>query len=182
MTLFTDRSAARGIIHRAGLGKLRHLETGCLWLQAAVKVKPLQVRKVLGAENPADLFTKHSLTRDRLMKLTALFDCRFASGRAAGAPQTGTSTAPRVTMAEAMAVDEAVAEPFMPHVSLNVTDLDRLYPSVTVPDAVDAEDGNDLVDQTLDVGLRQVEELVQACAEQGRRRRLASSSESRVIH
>ena len=26
--LYTDSSAARGIIHRAGLGKLRHLETG----------------------------------------------------------------------------------------------------------------------------------------------------------
>ena len=36
-TLFTDSSAARGIIHREGLGKLRHLETGYLWLQAAVK-------------------------------------------------------------------------------------------------------------------------------------------------
>ena len=32
ITLFTDSSAARGIIHRAGLGKLRHLETGYLWL------------------------------------------------------------------------------------------------------------------------------------------------------
>ena len=29
---YTDSSAARGIIHRAGLGKLRRLETGCLWL------------------------------------------------------------------------------------------------------------------------------------------------------
>ena len=28
--LYTDSSAARGIIHRAGLGKLRHLETGYL--------------------------------------------------------------------------------------------------------------------------------------------------------
>ena len=28
MILYTDSTAARGIIHRAGLGKLRHLETG----------------------------------------------------------------------------------------------------------------------------------------------------------
>jgi hypothetical protein len=78
-------------------------------------------------------------------------------------------------MAEAMAVDEAVAEPFMPHVSLNRTDLDRLYPSVTVPQAVDANDGNDLEDPTLNEGLKQVKDLVRACAEQGRRRRLVSS-------
>ena len=64
ITLFTDSSAARGIIHRAGLGKLRHLETGYLWLQAAVKAKELQVRKVLGTENPADLLTKHLAAAD----------------------------------------------------------------------------------------------------------------------
>ena len=58
LTLFSDSSAARGIIHRAGLGKLRRLGTGYLWLQAAVAKKRLQVRKVNGAENPADLFTK----------------------------------------------------------------------------------------------------------------------------
>ena len=58
VTLFSDSSAARGIIHRTGLGKLRHLETGYLWLQAAVAKKRLSVRKVNGAENPADLFTK----------------------------------------------------------------------------------------------------------------------------
>ena len=58
VTLFSDSSAARGIIHRTGLGKLRHLETGYLWLQAAVAKKRLLVRKVNGTENPADLFTK----------------------------------------------------------------------------------------------------------------------------
>ena len=58
VTLFTDSSATRGIIHRAGLGKLRHLETGHLWLQAAVKNKRLQVRQVMGTENPADSFNE----------------------------------------------------------------------------------------------------------------------------
>ena len=64
ITLYTDSSAARGIIHRAGLGKLRHLETGYLWLQAAVRAKKLLVRKVLGTENPADLLTKHLSAAD----------------------------------------------------------------------------------------------------------------------
>ena len=64
ITLFTDSSAARGIIHRAGLGKLRHLETGYLWLQAPVKSKKLQVRQVLGTENLADLLTKHLSATD----------------------------------------------------------------------------------------------------------------------
>ena len=64
VTLYSDSSAARGIIHRVGLGKLRHLETGYLWLQAAVAKKWLQVRKVNGPENPADLFTKYLTNAD----------------------------------------------------------------------------------------------------------------------
>ena len=72
MTLFTDSIAARGIIHREGLGKLRHLETGYLLLQAAVKNKRLQVRRVLGTENPADLFTKHLGVADMWKHLTTL--------------------------------------------------------------------------------------------------------------
>ena len=70
--LYTDSSAARGIIHRAGLGKLRRLETGYLWLQSAVKAKRLQVRKVLGAKNPADLFTKHLAVADMWKHLETL--------------------------------------------------------------------------------------------------------------
>ena len=72
VTLYTDSSAARGIIHRAGLGKLRHLETGYLWLQSAVKAKKLQVRKVLGTENPADLLTKHLAATDMWKNLERL--------------------------------------------------------------------------------------------------------------
>ena len=72
IVLYTDSSAARGIIHRVGLGKLRHLETGYLWLQAAVKAKRLQVRKVLGTENPADLFTKHLAAADMWKHLVTL--------------------------------------------------------------------------------------------------------------
>ena len=81
--LYTDSSAARGIIHRAGLGKLRHLETGYLWLQSAVKGKKLQVRKVLGAENPADLMTKHLASAE-------MWNC---SDRIRISPEEGRSTA-----------------------------------------------------------------------------------------
>lgn len=72
IVLYTDSSAARGIIHRTGLGKLCHLETGYLWLQAAVKAKRLQVRKVHGPENPADLFTKHLAAADIWKHLESL--------------------------------------------------------------------------------------------------------------
>jgi hypothetical protein len=85
ITLYTDSSAARGIIHRAGLGKLRHLETGYLWLQAAVKSKKLQVRKVLGTENPADLLTKHLSVADMWKNLERLH-MSPETGRSAAVP------------------------------------------------------------------------------------------------
>ena len=83
--LYTDSSAARGIIHRAGLGKLRHLETGYLWLQAAVKAKRLQVRKVLGTENPSDLFTKHLSAGDMWRHLETL-NISIETGRSHAVP------------------------------------------------------------------------------------------------
>ena len=85
MTLYTDGSAARGIIHRAGFGKLRHLETGYLWLQAAVKNTRLKVRKVVCKENPADLFTKHLGAADMWKRLETLH-MSAAEGRTTPVP------------------------------------------------------------------------------------------------
>ena len=57
--VWTDSSAALGISTRSGLGKLRHLETHTLWVQEKVRTGAIQVRKVRGDVNPADVFTKH---------------------------------------------------------------------------------------------------------------------------
>ena len=72
----------------------------------------MDLRKVLGEENPADLLTKHSLSRQRLEALIPLFGCRYLGGRAATAPQMRKGDSSRVTMAEAQndAGDEEVAE------------------------------------------------------------------------
>ena len=61
-----------GIIHRAGLGKLSHLEIGYLRLQAAVKAKRLLVRRVVGKKHPVDLFTKHLAAAEMWKRLGAL--------------------------------------------------------------------------------------------------------------
>ena len=65
LRVWTDFSAAIGIAGRQGLGKLRHLDTHTLWLQQAVRSKRLELKKVLGTANPADVLTKHSLTREK---------------------------------------------------------------------------------------------------------------------
>ena len=57
--VWTDSESAIGTAGRQGLGKLRHLECHGLWLQQRLRRKELQLLKVLGTENPADLFTKH---------------------------------------------------------------------------------------------------------------------------
>ena len=67
LRVWTDSSAAMGIAGRQGLGKLRHLDTHTLWLQQAVRSKRLELKKVAGTSNPADLFTKHSLTREKVL-------------------------------------------------------------------------------------------------------------------
>ena len=84
-TPFLDSSAARGITHRAGLGKLRHLKTGYLWFQAAVESKKLQIRKVLGTENPADLFTKH-LSNAEMWEHLETLGITSEEGRTAAVP------------------------------------------------------------------------------------------------
>ena len=57
--LSTDASAALAISQRMGLGKLRHINVQWLWIQERVKSRDLKVHKVIGTQNPADLFTKH---------------------------------------------------------------------------------------------------------------------------
>ena len=84
--VWTDSSAALGIATRSGLGKLRHLETHTLWVQDKVRTGAIAVRKVAGEVNPADLFTKHLPSKDKIHQLTALFGCEYREGRAATAP------------------------------------------------------------------------------------------------
>ena len=84
--VWTDSSATLGICGRQGLGKLRHIDTRSLWLQQKLRAGALEIKKVRGEANPADLFTKHLQSEDRVVDLCRLFRCRFATGRAAGAP------------------------------------------------------------------------------------------------
>ena len=99
LRLWTDSSAAIGICSRQGLGKLRHLDTHTLWIQQAVRNRRVDLRKVDGTENPADLLTKHSLTHDKFHQLVQLYDCQYRDGRAESAPRLRTGASAKVTMA-----------------------------------------------------------------------------------
>ena len=55
-----DASAALGILERRGVGRVRHLDVGALWLQEQALRRAVEFMKVKGTSNPADLMTKHS--------------------------------------------------------------------------------------------------------------------------
>ena len=57
--VWTDSTATIGICGRSGLGKLRHIDTRALWIRQRVKDSSIELRKVKGDINPANLFTKH---------------------------------------------------------------------------------------------------------------------------
>ncbi len=179
LRVWTDSSAALGICSRQGLGKLRHLDTHTLWVQQAVRAGQVDLRKIDGEVNPADVFTKHSLTRERLMSLVRLFDAEYRGGRAPNAAQTRKAPIGRKTIAEADIEKEAINEihddgqrdPVMPHRIYSKDQLNELYPAFTVPDAPDADDplaGEQ--DHLLDHGLKRAQEIMKEAEDSGRKR------------
>ena len=81
----TDSSAARSICQRSGVGKVRHIAVHLLWLQEKVKDKTIEVWKVHGVRNPADLCTKF-LTARQSAQFSERVGLHSKSGRAHSAP------------------------------------------------------------------------------------------------
>ena len=65
----TDASAARGIACRKGLGKVRHIEVNQLWIRDRVANGDIEVTKINGKENIADIFTTHVNAEDIRVQL-----------------------------------------------------------------------------------------------------------------
>eukprot|EP00969_Alexandrium_andersonii_P162982 7204678-Alexandrium_andersonii.AAC.1 len=53
-----DSSAAIGICRRAGIGRVRHLAVGQMWVQERVRSGDFELIKWPGTDNPADVLTK----------------------------------------------------------------------------------------------------------------------------
>ena len=67
--VFVDSSAALGIVQRKGNGKLRHIRVGQLWVQQAAEEETLAYSKIAGAQNPADVCTKHVNIRKKSLEI-----------------------------------------------------------------------------------------------------------------
>ena len=172
LRVWTDSSAAIGICSRQGLGKLRHIDTHLLWIQQAVRSRRIDLRKILGERNPADLFTKHLSSRDRIMKLVGLTGCRYTGGRAASAPLRRSGEHGKVTMSEAHTLTEE-HEPVMPHLKYpDRREMDELFPTIKAAEDIEHDDGQqqDSEDVILQGGLRVAEEIRGKMLTDGRRR------------
>ena len=76
--LHADIRAAKAMMLREGVGKVKHLDIRALWIQQERVENGLRVRKVPGEENPADLGTKaHPVARfEKLRSMVSIVDCR----------------------------------------------------------------------------------------------------------
>ena len=86
IAVHTDSSAAMGIVQRAGIGRVRHLDVAQLWVQDHLREKRFALKKVLGTDNPADVLTKH-VEAGVIDKHCQWLGMEFAQGRADSAPQ-----------------------------------------------------------------------------------------------
>lgn len=158
--VWTDSSAAMGISQRQGLGKLRLIDTQALWIQSKVRDGSVELRKVRGEVNPADLFTKHLTSQERIGSLVKLFSCDYRGGRAASAPQLRAqgSAAPTALIAPVEAPSGEVPDGDLREAALHDPelllhhysddDIDAMFPRAegideaeNLPDAVVAASG-----------------------------------------
>ena len=63
LCLLSDSSAARAVLVRRGVGRIKHLDVRLLWLQDALRDRVLSCQSVTTSQNLADLFTKSFATQ-----------------------------------------------------------------------------------------------------------------------
>ena len=94
-----DASAALGIVERRGVGRVRHLDVGMLWLQEQQLKQIVATRKILGTDNPADMMTK-ALTRRSINNHSAELGFEFRDGRAHSTAQMHSFHTDRISSEE----------------------------------------------------------------------------------
>ena len=98
----SDSSAARSVASRHGLGQLKHVELKYLWVQSVIRQGRVVVRKEVGEDNAADLFTKH-LSEDKMLRFLDKLGFELRDGRAPEAPELAKGAAQRRVASVALA-------------------------------------------------------------------------------
>ena len=81
-----DASAAKGILKRLGVSKIRHMDVNNLWLQEQCARNIIPAIKVDGTSNSLDLLTKH-LTYGVIERHVKALQLEFRAGRSEAATQ-----------------------------------------------------------------------------------------------
>ena len=81
----SDAVAAIGIVKREGLGRIRHLAVGDLWVQQRSKKGEVKFIKLDGKANTSDMLTK-PVERDIIDKHMKTLGLEFRAGRNPNTP------------------------------------------------------------------------------------------------
>ena len=76
----SDAVAAIGIVKRQGLGRIRHLAVGDLWVQQRSQRGEVEYTKVKGQANTSDMLTK-PVERETILRHMQSLGLQFRSGR-----------------------------------------------------------------------------------------------------
>ena len=57
--LCANSSAAKGVVSRRGLGRVKHVDVRNMWIQNVARSGRAAIVKIPGGENAADVLTKH---------------------------------------------------------------------------------------------------------------------------
>ena len=101
IVLELDATAAKGILDRQGIAKVRHIDVNCLWLQEQCAKKLVPLRKIPGEHNCADLMTRH-LSTAVILRHMAMLNLAHVGGRSEAAAKLHTlmdKAAPRKAVA-----------------------------------------------------------------------------------
>ena len=91
MVLESDSSAARAVLSRTGVGKIRHLAVSDLWVQEKLREKAFTLGRVAGNANPADMLTKH-VERHKMDTQLEMMNVEDRKGRSDISPKTAASS------------------------------------------------------------------------------------------
>ena len=82
----TDSWSGLVVGSRRGLGRLRHVQTRCLWVQQRTQEGDLRLKKEPGEINVSDALTK-PMDEKRMTNLLTMMCYAFRGGRTALAPE-----------------------------------------------------------------------------------------------
>ena len=86
LRVFSDSSAARGMVARSGSGRVKHIETRYLWIQDRVRRRQLTIESVDTSHNTSDLGTKYHPSA-RLEELVRMLPMAIGDFLPCGLPQ-----------------------------------------------------------------------------------------------